>query len=127
MKKKIIYTVLPLGAAVLLSACGRNDEYDRNYHAVATAPRETVVMTDRPNHNYNYDNNNYDAGDVVGDVVDDGADIVSDVVQGGREVAGDVNSAIDDIARRESNSGTDANDNYSAGTDGRVESQTTVR
>jgi len=119
MKKKIIWAVLPFGAAVLLTACGRNDEYNRNDHAVTAVPRETAAMTDRPNHNR--------VGRDAGDIVDDGMDIVSDVVDGGREIAGDVNSAIDDIARRESSAGTDANDNYYAGSDGRTESQTTVR
>ena len=119
MKHKLLYAVLPVSAVVLFSACGRNDEYDRNDHAVTTVPRETVVMTDRPNHNR--------TGRDAGDVIDDGMDIVSDVVDGGREIAGDVNSAVDDIARKESNAGTDENDNYYAGTDGRTESQTTVR
>ncbi len=119
MKSKIVYAVLPVSAAVLLCACGRNDEYARNDHAVTTAPRESVVMPDRPNHDR--------AGRDAGDVIDDGMDIVSDVVDGGREMAGDVNSAIDDMARKESSAGKDENDNYYAGTDGRTDAQTTVR
>ncbi len=117
MKQKSLLILPLLGAAVLATACGR--DYDDRDHAVAPVPRETVV-TQNPNHP------GRTAGDVVSDVVDDGVDIVSDVVDGGREIAGDVNSAIDDMARKES-AAHDDDDNYYAGTDGRTDTQTTTR
>ncbi len=118
MKQKSLLILPLLGAAVLTTACGRDsDDRDR---AVAPIPRETAVMTENENHP------GRTAGDAVGDVVDDGVGIVSDVVEGGREIAGDVNSAIDDMARKES-AANDENDNYYAGTDGRTDTQSTTR
>lgn len=115
MKQKLLYAVFPISAVILFSACGRNDEYARNDHAVTAIPRETVSS--------NHNRTSRDAGDVI----DDGMDIVSDIVDDGRKAAGDVNSAVDDIARKESNAETDKNDNYYADTDGRTTSQTIVR
>ena len=121
MKQKSLWILPVLGTAVLFTtACGRNDEYDRNDHAVTDIPRTTTVLTDRPNHN----GVGGTVETVVSDIVDDGVDIVSDVVQGGRDIASDINQAADDaVAGTEILNGTDKNDNYRVGSDGRTDNQ----
>ncbi|MBE6876574.1 MAG: hypothetical protein E7496_07610 [Ruminococcus sp.] len=118
MKQKSLWILPVLGTAVICTtACGRNDRNDR---AVTDIPRTTTVLTDRPNHN----GVGRTVETVVSDIVDDGADIVSDVVQGGRDIASDINQAADDaVPGTDILNGTDANDNYRVGSDGRTDNQ----
>ena len=123
MSQKALFVLPLLSAAVLMTACGRNADKYRDHGATST-PRSTTVMTDRPNHG----SSNRDAGDVVSDVVDDGINIASDVVQGGRDIASDINQAADDAVRgTDFLNGTDTNDNYRVGSDGKTDSNTTTR
>ncbi|GEM_PF-3164598 len=119
---KLICALPLLGTAVLMTACGRSDEYDRFDHAVAPETRVTAVMTDRPNHS----RTGRDAANLASDIIDEGVEIASDVVQGGREIASDVNAAVEDAVDGDLLD-TDANDNYRAGSDGKTNLQTTTR
>lgn len=121
MTQKALYVLPLLGAAVFLTACGRDADQYRD-HGITGTNRSTAVMTDRPNHG----TSNRDAGDVVSDAADKGMDIASDVVQGGREIASDINQAADDAVRgTDILNGTDKNDNYRVGSDGKTDSTAT--
>ena len=112
MTQKALFVLPLLSAAIMMTACGRDADKYRDHGATST-PRST---------------SNRDAGDVVSDVVDDGMDIASDVVQGGRDIASDINQAADDAVRgTDILNGTDENDNYRVGSDGKTDSYTTTR
>ena len=113
MKQKLLYSLPMLGAALCLTACGRNNDEAQYDRAVTDVPRNSTVMTDRPNHPNR-------SGNLVSDVVDDGKEIVSDVVDGGRDIIDDAADAVDDAVGNNPNM-TDENDNYRAGSDGRTD------
>lgn len=108
MKQKALLVLSVLGTAALMTACG--NRYDDNDHAVripeTTRINETTVRVTDDNRGVGDA-----AGDMVSDVVDDGANIVSDVVEGGRDVISEAGDAIDDAVNDADNDVRDMDDN----------------